>query len=40
MEMNKHRKYRLWARRAYRVLIVVCSLAVIVAVVIWYLYSD
>ncbi|HSR61130.1 MAG TPA: hypothetical protein VLL47_10260 [Robiginitalea sp.] len=31
-----HRKYRKAARRAYRILIVLCCLALIAAVLVWY----
>lgn len=40
MGMEEHRKYGRWARKAYRVLIVVCAVAVMVAVLIWYLNAD
>lgn len=35
-----HRKYRRIARRFYRLLIVVCTLALILAALVWYRYRG
>lgn len=38
--MTEHKKYRWYTRAIYRILIVICALAVIIAILIMYFYGD
>lgn len=39
MQDTPHKRYGRWARRSYRVLIVICVLVLIAAIVVYY-YND
>lgn len=38
--MTGHKNYRRYERAIYRVLIVICALAVIIAILVMYFYGD
>lgn len=38
--MTEHKKYRRFERIIYRVLIVICALAVIMAILVMYFYGE
>lgn len=38
--MTEHQRYGKHARRLYRILIVICTLALIVAIVVYYIFSE
>ncbi len=38
--MTEHKKYRRYERAIYRVLIVICALAVIIAILVIYFFGD
>ncbi len=38
--MTEHKKYRKYERAIYRVLIVICALAVIAAILVMYFFGD
>ncbi len=38
--MTEHKKYRRYERAIYRVLIVICALAVITAILVMYFFGD